>query len=382
MTVQTLTALPGRVSDEQRRQAEAFLVEQASEHDPATLRRLGRHLRHALDPDAGATLAAEETATAADRDLSVGVDVAGRTVLRWRLDPVGAATVLTVLSPLAAPCPAIDGTPDPRPAGRRRADALLQIVEASLRSGDLPAEGGQPTRVTVTVDLETLEQRLRSVGGGLDWAGAISAETARMLACDAQLIRSCWAPTASRSTSAGPPTPRPQRCAGPCSPATAAARSRVATGRPAGATCTTPGTGPTAAGPRSPTSARSVAGTTTPSTTTAGRSASVRTATRSSSRHPGSTPPSSPASPLAPRPAEPRRTRVVEPATLAGQLVSWSAGRAGPRPPAARPASGRTTATGHPGADIASKGEDRDEEAGGGVPGQAREDAAGGRADR
>jgi hypothetical protein len=42
--------------------------------------------------------------------------------------------------------------------------------------------------VVVTVDLATLQCQLASAGGELRWAGPISAETARRLACDAGII--------------------------------------------------------------------------------------------------------------------------------------------------------------------------------------------------
>ena len=62
--------------------------------------------------------------------------------LSGRLDAEGMATVRTALEVLAKPNPAADGTPDPRSAGQRLADALVELARRALNAGDLPASHG------------------------------------------------------------------------------------------------------------------------------------------------------------------------------------------------------------------------------------------------
>ncbi len=61
-----MVELPGGLSTEQERVAEANLAGWAREHDPITVGRLGRHLIHALDTQ---TLAEREQRAHARREL-------------------------------------------------------------------------------------------------------------------------------------------------------------------------------------------------------------------------------------------------------------------------------------------------------------------------
>ena len=90
------------------------------------------------------------------------------------------------LDPLAAPRPAAADGPDPRPAGRRRADALVEVCRRALAAGTLPERGGDRPQIVVTVPLAALRDGLGSAT--LDDGTAISAGTARRLACDAAVI--------------------------------------------------------------------------------------------------------------------------------------------------------------------------------------------------
>jgi hypothetical protein len=85
-----------------------------------------------------------------------------------------------------------------RPAGDRRShaerqgDALVELCRQALAAGTLPEVRGERPQITVTIDLLALcaERGAAGVGGGeLPFAGALSAETARRLACDAGVVR-------------------------------------------------------------------------------------------------------------------------------------------------------------------------------------------------
>lgn len=79
------------------------------------------------------------------------------------------------------------GPEDERTPRQRRHDALGVIADTFLGAASEPSFTGAPRTVIVTMDLETLEGRLREQLIALP-GGRISAETARRLACDAAII--------------------------------------------------------------------------------------------------------------------------------------------------------------------------------------------------
>jgi hypothetical protein len=172
-----------------RAEAEQRLLEEASRHDPATLVRLGRRITAHLNPDAEdradqkAMERAEQHARA-NMFLTFRPDGEGGSFLRGRLDPESAATVRAALEPLAKPRTGADG--DLRPAGRRHADALVELARRMLAAGDLPDVGAEKPNVTVTVPLGYLLDELGTAT--LPDGYPISACTARMMACDAGII--------------------------------------------------------------------------------------------------------------------------------------------------------------------------------------------------
>ena len=167
-------------------EAEQFLVEQATAHDPKALAHIGKHLRHVL---VGAEeLAEEEQCSAANRTFELREQPDGSSKPRGHLDPELTALLRSQLAPLAAPRPAADGKRDLRTAGQRNADALAELLRRYAGADLSPASHGAAATVTVTMTLETLERRLGTAGASLDWSGPLSAATARRLACDARVI--------------------------------------------------------------------------------------------------------------------------------------------------------------------------------------------------
>ena len=75
-----------------------------------------------------------------------------------------------------------------RTHAQRRADALHQICTQWLGAGDRPVVAGERPHVTVTIAAEALADP--SMGAGeFDHVGAVGAEVARRLACDASVMR-------------------------------------------------------------------------------------------------------------------------------------------------------------------------------------------------
>ena len=127
------------------------------------------------------------------REFSLRVQPDGSSRPAGYLDKEATAFLATALDPLAKPRPAADGERDPRTPAQRRGDALVELVELALRSGDLPQQAGQPVQVSVTISLDDLQDRLAQAGAGVgagmfDTGIPVSVETVRRLACDAQLI--------------------------------------------------------------------------------------------------------------------------------------------------------------------------------------------------
>ena len=104
----------------------------------------------------------------------------GRVAGTFDLDILTGEEVFAALDALCRPTPLPDGTPDPRPTSRRRADAFGQIMRTYLSSSGRPTSGGVLPHVTL----------IRPAALGVDslgFGGPISAPTADLIACDSTL---------------------------------------------------------------------------------------------------------------------------------------------------------------------------------------------------
>jgi hypothetical protein len=185
---QALSEMPGGLDSATVARAEEFLTDQATIHDPRALARLGRHLRHMLDPDGGDRLADQEEHDRSAQVLEVRQRNDGSSDVRGRLGAELTADLLSQLQPLAAPRATAGGVRDLRTTGQRLADALAELLRRAAVAGTRPSRHGSRATITITMALETLERRLGAPAAMLDWAGPVSAEAARRLACDAQVI--------------------------------------------------------------------------------------------------------------------------------------------------------------------------------------------------
>ena len=111
----------------------------------------------------------------------------GMTAISGQLDPEAAAVLTAALDPLSAPNPCTEnGGRDPRPADRRRAEALIDLCRRATTAGGA-APATSKAQVVVTNDLDTLKDAIR--GAGTTHSGAVlSPATVRRLACDASII--------------------------------------------------------------------------------------------------------------------------------------------------------------------------------------------------
>jgi len=174
-----------------RADAERDLVAHAQAFDAVQLSRIGRRLLAVVHAEAADVREADVLARAEDRaaramDLTLTADGEGGAWLRGRLDSEATAVVRAALDPLAAPRPTAADGPDLRPAGRRRAEALVAICRTALAAGDLPDSGGDRPQVVVTVPLDTLTSGIGAAT--LEDGTPISPAAARRIACDAGII--------------------------------------------------------------------------------------------------------------------------------------------------------------------------------------------------
>ena len=111
----------------------------------------------------------------------------GMTAISGQLDPEASAVLTAALDPLSAPNPCSEnGGRDPRPADRRRAEALIEICRrATAAGGQAPATS--KAQVVVLIDLERLTDAVRGAGTTLT-GEVLSPQSVRKLACDASII--------------------------------------------------------------------------------------------------------------------------------------------------------------------------------------------------
>jgi hypothetical protein len=166
------------------------LIAQASQLTPEDLARLARHHTEQVRPPR------DEDRLDAGRQAARGLwfgqpNATGMVAMRATLDPEAAAILKSAVDPLSTPCPTRDEhgrtlETDPRTPARRRADALLEIVQRGVASAD-----GVPTtdkaKIVVTIDHDVLAGRV--AGTGLAMSGdVLSPSTVRRLACDASIV--------------------------------------------------------------------------------------------------------------------------------------------------------------------------------------------------
>ena len=162
---------------------EEMLVEHARTLDACSFPRAVAHWRRLADQERFEWDAERQHDR---RSLCVSATWGGMVRVDGNLDPEGGSVLLAALRSLTDPAQ-LDPV-DRRSPAQRRADALVEICRRHLDRGGSAPVGGERPHVTVTVDLETLEGRAGE-RCDLDSTGAITAQAARRLACDAQVTR-------------------------------------------------------------------------------------------------------------------------------------------------------------------------------------------------
>ncbi|MHA3023289.1 DUF222 domain-containing protein [Mycobacterium sp. BMJ-28] len=115
-------------------------------------------------------------------EMTVVVNDEGRVAATLDVDALTGEELLTALDPLCRPVPLPDGSPDPRPVGRRRADALGHVVRTYLSNSRRPTSGGVLPHVTVIRPAEG-----KGLVDSLGFTGPVSATTADLILCDSTI---------------------------------------------------------------------------------------------------------------------------------------------------------------------------------------------------
>ncbi|TCJ00325.1 HNH endonuclease signature motif containing protein [Aeromicrobium sp. IC_218] len=199
--LRALDQLPEWFVDEQHDDAEATLLEHASEFGADDLRRLANRIVEVVDPDSadeiiGAQLERQEKQAWDETHLSIIRMGRGRSSIRGVLPNVQADMLKTVLEGLASPRRAgavfrdVDGEHSDHEIGRldharRMGLALCELVE-HLPQDAFPQAGGVAATVTINIDLDDLRERISRAT--LSTGTSMSAGEARRFACNANLI--------------------------------------------------------------------------------------------------------------------------------------------------------------------------------------------------
>ena len=140
-----------------------------------------RYYREALDPDG------PEADPTEGRRFSIARHLDGTRALSGQLDPVGAEKLQAALESLvqAGRCAG-----DLRTRSQQLADALVQLADLALASGQLPICRTSKPQVIVTVGLDDFTSTRANPGAAATGFGDVwTAAQARWAACDAQIRR-------------------------------------------------------------------------------------------------------------------------------------------------------------------------------------------------
>jgi Domain of unknown function (DUF222)/HNH endonuclease len=169
---------------------ETILIGYAGQFEPTILRRLGERVLAHLNPDLADMrlrdrLDREQAHAQQRRGFTLSADGLGGIRLTGILDVEGAAIINAAVQPLTAPMRDASG-PDLRTPAARRADALIEVCQLALRTGQLPASGGQAAQIVVTLDYDALARDVAI--GQLDTGALLTPEAIRRIACDAGIL--------------------------------------------------------------------------------------------------------------------------------------------------------------------------------------------------
>ncbi|CDO10021.1 HNH endonuclease [Mycolicibacterium cosmeticum] len=171
------------LSEEDRAGVVRKLMVQATPADVAKKARAIAIDRAAALPAEQCTVPVAENADLNEMTLAHNDD--GRLSATLDLDILTGEELRAALDPLCRPVPLPDGSPDPRPVDRRRADAFGQLLRTYLSHSARPMSGGVLPHVTLIRSAPS--QPATSRGDRVDdlgFGGPVSPVTAELISCD------------------------------------------------------------------------------------------------------------------------------------------------------------------------------------------------------
>ncbi len=181
----TLRSVPRLPDDTEFPEGE--LLQQAKSSTPGRFWHYCVRVRHALN---AAAVAAEQRIDAEERWFRITPLENGCSLVSGQLDSIGAASLRTVLEPLAQRM----GQADDRCLERRQADALVEMASLLLDSGRLPHRATQRPHLQVTTTLETLRGLSGSPAADMEFSQPVSTKTVQRIACDSSIARVVFGP--------------------------------------------------------------------------------------------------------------------------------------------------------------------------------------------
>jgi len=163
VVVDTIERLPDQVRAEHGAAVERDLVRYARQFDPIGLGRLAERIAAYYDPDGRLT---DVGYREKHRDLTINQRVDGSCSFKGEGTAELAEVLLLHLDALAKPKPEVDGVKDPRTAGQRRHDALLEGLKLTVRAKVLPAINGVTATVLLTMTADDFATRRGLAGTG------------------------------------------------------------------------------------------------------------------------------------------------------------------------------------------------------------------------
>ncbi|SDF06017.1 protein of unknown function [Blastococcus aurantiacus] len=160
---------------------DAALATVAATRAHSELRQVVGHYLARLDPDG------TEPDPTENRSFATARDSHGMVTGRFVLDEIGGEKLLAAVESIVQ---ANRPAGDVRTRSQQQADALVQLCDNALASGDLPTMRTVKPHVVVTIDLEDLMDTSTGEGAGrTGFGGIISAAEARWLACGGNVTR-------------------------------------------------------------------------------------------------------------------------------------------------------------------------------------------------
>ncbi|MGA7989245.1 MAG: DUF222 domain-containing protein, partial [Candidatus Dormiibacterota bacterium] len=157
---------------------EGILVSAAETLEAAPMRTVIQAARLRVDPDG---VLADDNRAHERRWFNLDQSYGGEWFAQGQFDAEGGALLKTLLDAVTE----IPGPGDTRSASQRRADALVDLAAARLRSRTHPEVHGQRPHLTVTVSAAALRSGADAEAAVLQGVGPIHPASARRIACDA-----------------------------------------------------------------------------------------------------------------------------------------------------------------------------------------------------